>query len=156
MKKRLITLTMAVVMMVSATGCGMNEIISEVQKEAYRTSQSVTMTPVTTGTYGSGENSGTNQNASAAQLPEVPGVDFESEIEYFAESFDNVVTFSVGNNYRHGAAIWVQNGGTIYTSDSSVISVAGNGNVRAEGSGVAYVIYMGRTGMYVTVKFVVN
>lgn len=94
--------------------------------------------------------------ASLSNLPQIDGVDFKTEIENFAESELNTYTLKIGDKHQPTAAVWA-NGDNCYTSDNSVVIVAGNGTVTAVGRGTAYVIIKSSVGnMFQIYKYIVN
>lgn len=94
--------------------------------------------------------------ADLSNLPQIDGVDFRGEIENFAESELNTYTLKIGDKHEPTAAVWA-NGDNCFTSDASVVSVAGNGTVTAVGRGTAYVIIKSSVGdMFDIYKYVVN
>ena len=94
--------------------------------------------------------------ADLSNLPQIDGVDFKTEIENFAESELNTYTLKIGDKHEPTAAVWA-NGDNCFTSDASVVTVAGNGTVTAVGRGTAYVIIKSSIGnMFEICKYVVN
>lgn len=94
--------------------------------------------------------------ADLSNLPQIEGVDFEEEIANFAESDLNTYVMKIGDNHMPTASVWA-NGDNCFTSDESVVTVAGNGNVTAVGRGTAYVIIKSSIGnMFQIYKYVVN
>ena len=75
------------------------------------------------------------------------GFDFNSAIAGFEETAFNTSDLKVGATDKPQAYVWLQNGGNIYTSDASVVTVAADGTVTAVGSGTAYVAIVASTGM---------
>lgn len=94
--------------------------------------------------------------ADLSNLPQVDGVDFKAEIESFVETELNTYTLKIGDKHEPTAAVWA-NGDNCFTSDASVVTVAGNGTVTAVGRGTAYVIIKSSVGeMFNIYKYVVN
>ena len=91
-----------------------------------------------------------------SNLPEIPGVDIDYEIEHFVESGFNTHTIEVGEGHTPLAANWTQVGGKCYTTDESVVEVAKNGNVFGRGVGTAYVVITGIGGTYEIYKYKVE
>ena len=75
------------------------------------------------------------------------GFDFDSAIAEFEPNAFNSSALKVGATDKPQAYIWLQNGGNIYTSDESVVTVAADGTVTAVGEGTAYVAIVAATGM---------
>lgn len=95
-------------------------------------------------------------NTDTSNLPVIEGVDFASEIENFVEDPFNVIKLSVGEKYKNMYALWTQTGAVCYTSDESVVTVASNGAVTAQGKGVAYVIIKTPSPLFAIIKYVVE
>ena len=94
--------------------------------------------------------------ADLSNLPQIDGVDFKAEIENFAESDLNTYTLKIGDKHQPTAAVWA-NGDNCFTSDDSVVTIAGNGTVTAVGRGTAYVIIKSSIGnMFEICKYIVN
>lgn len=94
--------------------------------------------------------------ADLSNLPKINGVDFKAEIENFAESDLNTYTLKIGDKHQPTAAVWA-NGDNCFTSDDSVVTIAGNGTVTAVGRGTAYVIIKSSIGnMFEICKYIVN
>lgn len=94
--------------------------------------------------------------ADLSNLPQIDGVDFKGEIESFEESELNTYTLKIGDKHEPTATVWA-NGDNCFTSDASVVTVAGNGTVTAVGRGTAYVIIKSSVGdMFKIYKYVVN
>jgi len=94
--------------------------------------------------------------ADLSNLPQIEGIDFKAEIDNFAESDLNTYTVKIGEVHQPTASVWA-NGDNCYTSDASVVTVAGNGTVTAVGKGTAYVIIKSQIGnMFEIYKYVVN
>lgn len=99
---------------------------------------------------------GVAPEADLSHLPQIDGVDFETEIENFAESALNTYSLKIGEKHQPTAAVWAK-GDNCFTSDASVVTVAGNGTVTAVGRGTAYVIIKSSIGdMFDIYKYVVN
>ena len=96
-------------------------------------------------------------DADISNLPEVPGVDFAKEIENFDSTALNTYSLKIGNTHKPTASVWASAGGTCYTSDDSVVTIASNGTVTAVGKGTAYVIIKSGVGnMFQIYKYIVN
>jgi len=99
---------------------------------------------------------GVAPEADLSNIPQIDGVDFEKEIENFAESKLNTYTLKIGEAHQPTASVWA-NGDNCYSSDTSVVTVAGNGTVAAVGKGTAYVIIKSEIGnMFEIYKYVVK
>lgn len=95
--------------------------------------------------------------ADISNLPTISGIDFKREIESFNETKINTYTLKVGDMHTPNASNWAKSGGKCYTSDSSVITIAANGNVTAHKAGTAYVIITaGQGNMYSMYKYKVK
>ena len=105
-----------------------------------------------------GDNSSVPE-ADLSNLPEIEGIDFAYEIEYFNSTMLNTFTLKVGDSHTPSAAIWADasSDGHCYSSDESVVFVARNGNVFAKGKGTAYVVIKGTFDrMYEVYKYIVK
>lgn len=99
----------------------------------------------------------TAPEANLSNLPAIDGIDFANEIANFNSTALNTTTLKVGASHSPTASVWASNGGTCYTSDETVVTVAANGNVTAVGRGTAYVIIKAGIGnMFEIYKYVVN
>ncbi len=94
--------------------------------------------------------------ADLSNLPEIEGIDFAYEIEYFNSTMLNTFTLKVGDSHTPNAAVWAGEEDSCYSSDESVVFVAKNGNVFAKGKGTAYVLIKGSTKMFEVYKYVVK
>ena len=95
--------------------------------------------------------------ANLSNLPEIDGVNFLKQIENFNSTPLNTQELKVGEAHSPTAAIWSQNGGECFTSDSSVVVVAVNGTVTAQSKGTAYVIIKAGIGnMFEIYKYIVK
>ena len=111
------------------------------------------------GLFGRGPvfNSSNIPEADLSNLPEIEGIDFAYEIEYFNSTMLNTFSLKVGDSHTPTASVWA-NGkdGHCFSSDESVVYAAKNGNVFAKGKGTAYVIIKGSTSMFEIYKYVVK
>ena len=75
----------------------------------------------------------------------------------FASTPLNTKELHVGEAHTPTASVWAQNGGTCYTSDAKVVSVAPNGAVTAKARGTAYVVIKSGIGnMFEMYKYIVK
>lgn len=95
--------------------------------------------------------------ADLSNLPAIEGVDFAGQIAMFASTPLNTKELHVGEAHTPTASVWAQNGGTCYTSDAKVVSVAPNGAVTAKARGTAYVVIKSGIGnMFEMYKYIVK
>ena len=94
--------------------------------------------------------------ANLSNLPQIDGIDFAAKIENFVETSLNTTELEVGETDMPPASVWTQTGGQCYTSDATVVTIADNGTVTAQGRGTAYVIITGIGGMNEIYKYVVK
>lgn len=94
--------------------------------------------------------------ADLSNLPDIEGIDFAYEIEYFNSTMLNTFTLKVGDSHTPNAAVWAGSDDSCYSSDESVVFVAKNGNVFAKGRGTAYVLIKGSTKMFEIYKYIVK
>ena len=108
------------------------------------------------GLFGRGP-SGSVPEADLSNLPEIEGVDFAYEIEYFNPTMLNTFTLKVGDSHTPTASVWADanEDGHCFSSDESVVFVARNGNVFAKGRGTAYVVIKG-IAQYDVYKYIVK
>ena len=110
------------------------------------------------GIFGRGSSgSGSVPEADLSNLPEIDGVDFAYEIEYFNSTMFNTFTLKVGDSHTPTASVWADGSedGHCFSSNESVVFVARNGNVFAKGRGTAYVVIKG-IGQYEVYKYIVK
>ncbi|MBQ4526940.1 MAG: hypothetical protein II998_02595 [Clostridia bacterium] len=98
--------------------------------------------------------------ADLSNLPEIPGVDFRNEIEFFDEQ-PGINTFTIDVDEIHApyASVWFSNdntGSKGYTSDSSVVIVGKNGHVKGVKEGTAYVLLHSSMDLYAVFKYYVK
>lgn len=108
------------------------------------------------GLFGRGPAVGDVPEADLSNLPEIEGIDFAYEIEYFNSTALNTFTLKVGDSHTPTAAVWAGAEDSCYSSDESVVFVAKNGNVFAKGRGTAYVLIKGSTKMFEVYKYIVK
>ncbi len=100
---------------------------------------------------------GVAPEADLSNLPTIEGIDFATEIANFNSTQLNTATLKIGMTHSPTASVWASAGGTCYTSDASVVTVAPNGTVTAVGKGTAYVIIKASVGnMFEISKYIVN
>lgn len=81
----------------------------------------------------------------------------EELIESFVPDSFNQKTLNVGDVDKPSEAGWLQNGGEVYSSDSSVATVSADGTVKGVSGGVAYVLIKTNFGnMQKLVKYIIS
>lgn len=132
--KKLIAVTMVLVLMVSFAGCGAVDKYLDLAG----------------GVVENMENVQTQQNRFfdliEEQLQPRPSFSYEEMIDSFVPSLSNCWDLEVGDSHKPNAACWLTNGrGDVYSSDETVVTVSKLGKVTAVGEGEAYVIITGST-----------
>ncbi len=80
----------------------------------------------------------------------------QDAIDTFAETALNTSYLSVGDKHTPGAAVWLQGGGFVYSTDEAVIVVSTTGTATAVGTGEAFVVIQTSVGMYSIQKYIVE
>ncbi len=76
-----------------------------------------------------------------SDLPEIEGIDFEAEIEDFAEDSFNVHYLKEDEKVKHQHELFARTlEAQAYSSDESVATISDNGTITAKGKGTAYVM----------------
>lgn len=111
--KKLIAVTMVLVLMVSFAGCN--------TAEKYVTAVEGIMENV--------------------QAQFRPAFSYEEMIDSFVPNWNNCWDLKIGDAHKASGSIWLSNGrGSVYSSDESVVTVSSLGKVTAVGEGEAYVV----------------
>lgn len=111
--KKLIAVTMVLVLMVSFAGCGAVDNYLDLV-------------------------GGIVENAQAQFRP---AFSYEEMIDSFVPNWNNCWDLEVGDAHKASGHIWLSDGrGSVYSSDESVVTVSSLGKVTAVGEGEAYVI----------------
>ena len=72
-------------------------------------------------------------------------LDYEAMINSFVSDSSNTIEIKTGETHSPDACIWLENsGGTVYTSDETIVTVSDMGEVTAVSEGSAYVVIGGQ------------
>ena len=150
--KKLIAFLLCLALVLSMAACGADS--KTTQSEPQNTTSKVAEVPATTHQQ---VVAATTTVAPVSQLPQVPGIDFQYEIDNFVPDYFNSRTLRVGEKDKAQGEVWLSSGqGSIYTSDENVVTVATNGTVTAVGEGTAYVLVVGIGNMHEITRYEVK
>lgn len=86
----------------------------------------------------------TNNQVSEQAINEVRELDYDLIIDSFVPDSFNMIELTIGDIHGPQARIWLESGGgSVYTSDESVVTITELGKVTAVGEGTAYVVIGG-------------
>lgn len=129
--KKLIAVTMVLVLMVSFVGCGAVDKYLDLAGGVAENMKNVLAQ----------QDQILGMVQEQLQSQSQPSFSYEEMIDSFVPNWQNCCELEIGDIHKANGAVWLPGGmGTVYSSDESVVTVSSLGKVTAVGEGEAYVV----------------